>query len=71
MVEVLKALQVAGKKVLFVTAENDLNVIKSAANIQRTNVVTANELNTYTIMNSNVVVLTEASAAAIEATFKA
>ena len=71
MVEVMKALQVAGKKVLFVTAENDLNVIKSAANIQRTNVVTANELNTYTIMNSNVVVLTEASAAAIEATFKA
>ncbi len=71
MVEVMKALQVAGKKVLFITAENDQNVIKSAANIQRTNVVTANELNTYTIMNSNVVVLTEASAAAIEATFKA
>jgi large subunit ribosomal protein L4 len=71
MVEVMKALQVAGKKVLFITAENDQNVIKSAANIQRTNVVTANELNTYTIMNSNVVVMTEASAAAIEATFKA
>ena len=71
MVEVLNNLKVAGKKVLFVTAENDLNTIKSAANIQKTNVVTANELNTYTIMNSNVVVLTEASAAAIEATFKA
>ena len=71
MVEVMKALQVAGKKVLFVTAENDVNVIKSASNIERTNVITANELNTYTIMNSNVVVLTEASAAAIEATFKA
>ena len=71
MIEVLKALNLAGKKVLFVTAENDTNVIKSAANIQRTNVITANELNTYTIMNSNVVVLTEASAAAIEATLKA
>ena len=71
MIEVLKALNLAGKKVLFVTAENDTNVIKSAANIQRTNVITANELNTYTIMNSNVVVLTEASAAAIEATFNA
>ena len=71
MIEVLKALQLSGKKVLFVTAENDVNVIKSASNIERTNVITANELNTYTIMNSNVVVLTEASAAAIEATFKA
>ena len=71
MIEVLKALNLAGKNVLFVTAENDTNVIKSAANIQRTNVITANELNTYTIMNSNVVVLTEASAAAIEATFNA
>ncbi|MBR6017315.1 MAG: 50S ribosomal protein L4 [Paludibacteraceae bacterium] len=71
MVEVLNALKLAGKKVLFITAENDQNVIKSAANLQKTNVVTANELNTYTIMNSNVVVMTEASAAAIEATFKA
>jgi hypothetical protein len=33
--------------------------------------VNVNELNTYTIMNSNVVVLTEASAAAIEATLNA
>ncbi len=71
MVEVLDALKLAGKKVLFVTAENNCNVVKSAANIQRTNVITVGELNTYAIMNSNVVVLTEASAAAIEATFNA
>ena len=71
MVEVLDALKLAGKKVLFVTAENNCNVVRSAANIQRTNVITVGELNTYAIMNSNVVVLTEASAAAIEATFNA
>lgn len=71
MLEVMKNLKLDGKKVLFITAENDANVIKSAANIQRTNVVTANELNTYTIMNSNMVVMTEASAAAIEALFNA
>ena len=71
MVEVLNALQVAGKKVLFVVADANLNARKSAANIQRVNVVNVNELNTYTIMNSNVVVLTEASAAAIEATLNA
>ena len=64
-------LNVAGKKVLFVVADANLNARKSAANIQRVNVVNVNELNTYTIMNSNVVVLTEASAAAIEATLNA
>lgn len=71
MVEVLKNLNVAGKKVLFVVNEANENALKSAANIQKTNVVAVNELNTYTIMNSNVVVLTEASVAAIEATFNA
>ena len=67
MVEV----QVAGKKVLFIVDDANINARKSASNIQRVNVVNVNELNTYTIMNSNAIVLTEASAAAIEATFKA
>ena len=71
MIEVLNNLKVAGQKVLFVVNDANVNARKSAANIQRTNVVNVNELNTYTIMNANVVVLTEASAAAIEATFNA
>ncbi len=71
MVEVLNNLKVAGKKVLFVLTGENANVCKSAANLQKTSIVSANELNTYTIMNANVVVLTEASAAAIEATFNA
>ena len=68
MIEVMNNLQVAGKKVLFVLAENNYNVIKSASNIERTNVVTVNELNTYAIMNSSAVVLVEGALAAIEAT---
>ena len=71
MLEVMNNLQVAGKKVLFVLPENNYNVIKSASNIQRTNVVTVNELNTYAIMNSSAVVMTENAIAAIEATFNA
>ena len=71
MIEVLNNLKVAGQKVLFVVNDANVNARKSAANIQRTNVVNVNELNTYTIMNANVVVLTEASAAAIETTFNA
>ncbi len=68
MIEVMNNIQVAGKKVLFVLAENNYNVIKSASNIERTNVVTVNELNTYAIMNSSAVVLVENAVAAIEAT---
>ena len=68
MIEVMNNLQVAGKKVLFVLPENNYNVLKSARNIERTNVVTVNELNTYAIMNSSAVVLVEGALAAIEAT---
>ena len=68
MIEVMNNLQVAGKKVLFVLAENNYNVLKSASNIERTNVVTVNELNTYAIMNSSAVVLVENAVAALEAT---
>ena len=68
MIEVMNNLQVAGKKVLFVLPDNNYNVLKSASNIERTNVVTVNELNTYAIMNSSAVVLVESALAAIEAT---
>ena len=68
MIEVMNNIQVAGKKVLFVLAENNYNVIKSASNIERTNVVTVNELNTYVIMNSSAVVFVENAVAALEAT---
>ena len=68
MVEVMNNLQVAGKKVLFVLPENNYNVLKSASNIERTNVVTVNELNTYAIMNSSAVVFVENAVAALEAT---
>lgn len=71
MVEVMNNLKVADKKVLFVLVENNAEVLKSARNIQRTNVVTVNELNTYAIMNSNAVVIVENAVPAIEATFNA
>jgi len=67
MLEVMNNLKINGKKVLFVLSENNMDVLKSARNIQRTNVVTVNELNTYAIMNSNAVVMTEAAVAGIEA----
>ena len=71
MIEVMNNLQVADKKVLFILAENNAEVLKSARNIQRTNVVTVNELNTYAIMNSTAVVIVENAVAALEETFNA
>ena len=68
MIDVLAKLNIAGKKVLFVLPENNDVVLKSARNIERTNVVTVNELNTYAIMNSNALVLLKDSVKAIEET---
>ncbi|MBQ6724930.1 MAG: 50S ribosomal protein L4 [Paludibacteraceae bacterium] len=68
MVEVLGKLNITGKKVLFVLPENNDVVLKSARNLERTNVVTVNELNTYAIMNSNALVLLKDSVKAIEET---
>ena len=68
MIDVLAKLNISGKKVLFVLPENNDVVLKSARNIERTNVVTVNELNTYAIMNSNALVLLKDSVKAIEET---
>ena len=71
MVEVMNNLKIAGKKVLFVMPETVKTVIKSAANIERTKVTTAGELNTYAIMNANVVVFVKDAIAKLEETFNA
>ncbi|MBP5477311.1 MAG: 50S ribosomal protein L4 [Paludibacteraceae bacterium] len=71
MLDVMKNLNVADKKALFVMPENNINVIKSARNIQRTNVTTVGELNTYAVMNANVVIMTEDAVKGLEGIFNA
>ena len=68
LIEVLANLKVAGKKVLIVLAQNDYNVFRSSTNLQKANVITAGELNTYSIMNANTVIFTEGALTAVEAT---
>ncbi|MCB0477643.1 MAG: 50S ribosomal protein L4 [Crocinitomicaceae bacterium] len=60
-VSILDNLKVAGSNVLFVTAENDKNVMLSSRNIPRTKVVTADSLNTYDILNASKVVFAVSS----------
>lgn len=62
----LENLGVANKKSLLVLEGINKNVYLSSRNLEGSKVVNASELNTYTIMNSNSVVLTEASIEKIE-----
>ena len=68
LIEVLGNLKVADKKALIVLAQNDNNVFRSSTNLKKANVITAGELNTYSIMNANTVIFTEGALAAVEST---
>ena len=56
IVEIIANLKQNGKKVLFLTKENDLNVFKSTRNIYRVECSEARNVSVYDIMNSNIVV---------------
>lgn len=59
VVNLLNNLKVSDKKVLVLLPEVKKNVYLSARNIQRVEVMTASALNTYQVMNANVLVVTE------------
>ena len=61
MVQVLKSFDVNGKRNMFVFAEPNRNVVLSARNIQRTQVVLARNLNTYDILNAKRIFITESA----------
>lgn len=56
-----KNLKVDGKKVLLVLPSENKNVTLSARNVPNASTMVVNELNTYALMNSNAVILTESS----------
>ncbi len=66
MINIAKNLKVEGKKTLFVLPESNKNVYLSARNLQRTNVMVASMLNTYSVLNADVLVITENSLQAID-----
>ncbi|MDD3789601.1 MAG: 50S ribosomal protein L4 [Petrimonas sp.] len=69
--ELMKNLQLADKKLLFVLSGQNKNVYLSARNLGKVNVITASDINTYKIMDCASIVLTESSVAAIDNLFKA
>ena len=70
-VTITKNLKVADKKLLLVLPEKNNLVYLSARNLEKAKVVTASELNTYSILNNVNLVLTEGALAVIEKNFKA
>jgi len=65
-ISVLKALGIENKKSLFVLGDLNNNVYLSSRSLGRTKVVTNSELNTYSILNANSLVLFEGSLEGIE-----
>ena len=61
MVKVLDSFKVNGNRNLFVFAEPNNNVVLSARNIQRTEVMLARNLNTYDILKAKNIFLTESA----------
>ena len=61
MVNILDNFKVNGMRNMFVFAEPNRNVVLSARNIQRTDVVLARNLNTYDILNAKRIFITESA----------
>jgi len=65
-VNIAKNLKVDGKKLLFLLPEANKNVYLSARNLQTTEVLEANKVNTYKVLNADVLVVTEKSLECID-----
>ena len=65
-VNIAKNLKVDSKKVLLVLPEVEKNVYLSARNLQKAEVMTASQVNSYKVLNADVVVITENSLTVID-----
>lgn len=59
--DILNNLELGGKKALFVTGDYDSNLYLSCRNLAKSNVMNAKDLNTYSILDANKVLLSESA----------
>ena len=69
-VSILKNLKVDNNRTLFVASEKDQNTLLSSRNVKNTKVITADKLNTYDILNSAKLIISEKAVEQIENQFK-
>ena len=67
-INITKNLKVDGKKTLLLLPNSNKNVYLSARNLQQVEVMVASSLNSYKVLNADVVVITEESLKAIDQT---
>ncbi len=68
-INILNNLNVDTKKTLFVTPDFEKEIYLSCRNIQKSEVVKVDELNTYQIMNANQIILSEGAVGKIKESF--
>ena len=62
----LKALSLGNKKTLFVLSEGNKNVVLSGRNIQNSKITTADQINTFDLMNADSIIFVESSISKVE-----
>ena len=65
-VNIAKNFKVDGKKLLLLLPEANKNVFLSARNLQKAHVMVAKDVNTYKILDADVLIVTENSLKAVE-----
>ncbi len=68
-INILKSFELENKKSLFVLDGSNKNVYLSSRNLKRTNVVNSSQLNTYSVLNANKIIISEACLEEIESNF--
>lgn len=65
-VGMLEALKLNGKKTLLVLPENNQHVVRSGRNLPNTKITTADQINTYDVMNADSVIFVESAISKVE-----
>lgn len=65
-VSMLEALKLNGKKTLLVLPENNQHVVRSGRNLPNTKITTADQINTYDVMNADSVIFVESAIGKVE-----
>ena len=65
-IELLKALSLGDKKTLLVLPEANKNVVLSGRNVQNSKITTADQINTFDVMNADSVIFVESAISKIE-----
>lgn len=65
-VNMLSAISLSDKKTLLVLPENNKNVVLSGRNLKNSKITTADQINTYDVMNANNIIFVESSVSKVE-----